>query len=111
MEVNIKNTHPNVDKNIEIVMQDFLKFCNIANPINRKINTVIYDDGNGGEVTHENKIVINVNNKTNKEILKDLSNQWMNIFSKLKNVRLNGMESDVLITTFLENNEQYRGLF
>lgn len=90
MEVNIKNSEQKIDKNVEVLISDFLKFCNEANPINRKINTVIYSDENGGEVTHENKIVINIKNKTTKEIIVDLSNQWMKIFSTFRKINLNG---------------------
>lgn len=111
MEVNIKNTQQKIDKDVELLISDFLKFCNIANPINRKINTVIYSDENGGEVTHENKIVINIKNKSTKELIYDLSDQWMKIFSNFRKINLNGSETEVLIHKFLEINGNYQRYF
>lgn len=111
MEVNIKNTQSVIDKEIEILISDFLKFCNSSNPINRKISTVIYSDENGGDVIHDNKIVINTKNKTTKEIIVDLSNQWMKMFSNFRKINLNGSETEVLIHKFLELNGNYQRHF
>jgi len=112
MEINLIDYGSEISQEYKEVILKLIQFCNQSYPIKKNISVVLLNSQSESEMESNNeKLYILTKDKSLFDIIIAISDKWINLFITNKKVKLIGTEIEILLTKFLENNEQYRGLF
>lgn len=112
MEINLLDFGSEVQQNKKEVLLKLAEFCNQNYPYKKNIKIILLNSQSDSELeSNPEKLCILTKNQTLLDMMKNLTNKWINFFIISKRVNLAGNETEVLIHKFLEINGNYRRYF
>jgi|688.fasta_scaffold284739_4 hypothetical protein len=107
MKINVKNNSTGNPKKLEI-LKEFLKFCQLHSPLKSEINVVFVNRTN--EKFFDGNYLIPTKFTKLNEGLTTISKFWIEEFSKQRKINSVGIESQLLVKFFIENNPSVQKL-
>ena len=106
MEFKINDNGSGFDQNIKNNIIEFVKLCYELNPVSKKIEIVLLNNNfdNTDLKSNDSKIYLITRNQNIHTIIKNISIDWMNIFSLSRNIKLAGIESELMVKKFYDKN-------
>ena len=111
MEINLLDFGSGVQQNKKEVLLKLSEFCNQNYPYRKNIKIILLNSQSDSELeSNSEKLCILTKNQTLLDMMKNLTNKWINFFIISKKVNLSGNETEILIDKFFENNVGYKSL-
>jgi hypothetical protein len=90
------------------IIESFLDFCNKSHPLKKQLEVVLL---NHNSTKHEEdslfKIHVITNNKNISEIIRNISEKWVNLFAIQRKIKITNQESELAILKFIEIYPQF----